>query len=73
MPNPSQGVFSVTFSEINTDDVEVLVYSLEGKLLKSSFLENGSVTLSLVGYPKGQYIVKLVTAKNIYSQIIQIY
>jgi hypothetical protein len=72
-PNPSGGVFNITFSEITTDNAKVLVYSLEGRLLKSSFLESGSASLSLVEYPKGQYIVKLVTNKATYSQMIQIY
>lgn len=69
-PNPSNGVFKVSFS--NTDVKETSVYNFIGELVLNVNIENTNVIdINLSLFPKGPYFLKVTTNNSIfYKQLL---
>lgn len=67
-PNPSNGVFTIELSKDTKTSIEV--YDVLGKMVKS-YEQNGlKSTLDLSGYPKGIYMVKMISDGKLSSKKI---
>jgi hypothetical protein len=65
-PNPSNGIFTIEYSDLNKN-VNVEVYNILGtKLLE----QKGTSTIDLSSYPKGVYFVKLTDSEKEITQRI---
>jgi hypothetical protein len=60
-PNPSTGIFSVTFR----NDARVFVYDAMGNEIYHAPVLNGKLSLDLSSQPKGIYLVKVVGGEKI--------
>jgi penicillin V acylase-like amidase (Ntn superfamily) len=70
-PNPTKGVFTISFGSIVTQDTSVEIYSIEGRLiLKNSFRNTENTFFDLSDKPKGIYLVKIQVSQMIYFQKI---
>lgn len=73
-PNPSNGVFDITFKgEQLTEEPYLLnIHDLNGKLILNRNIEWGqeSVQIDLSAYPKGMYVVTLQTSNTTYQEKI---
>lgn len=69
-PNPSSGIFNVSYSQVN-DGVQVLIYSLEGKVVynEKHYTELNKIDIS--DKANGMYIIKFnLENRSIISNII---
>ena len=64
-PNPSAGVFQITFSEEIVNYREVEVFSIEGKLLRNVSVPHASKSLIIENLESGIYLVKLIQDRNV--------
>ncbi len=62
-PNPSTGVFSVTFDEVVTG--LIYVYDANGRLVESMEIKETIVTIDLTAYQSGMYIMEVATEKGV--------
>lgn len=72
-PNPTQGVFTLSVSLKEKQEVTIRVFNMQGQLVISQHISNfagGTLTkeLDLSGYPKGIYHLELSTDKGIFNQ-----
>jgi N-acetylneuraminic acid mutarotase len=59
-PNPTSGLFSISFGTTPPQQAIVSIFNMEGKLVLTRFFQNiPSATLNLSGYSKGIYLTKL--------------
>ncbi|MCB0508700.1 MAG: T9SS type A sorting domain-containing protein, partial [Bacteroidetes bacterium] len=74
-PNPTEGKLQLNMNLVKKGEVEIEIYSLEGKILyQQKYGETKSVTeqIEMSAYAKGVYIVKIkVDAENIYQKVIK--
>jgi L-ascorbate metabolism protein UlaG (beta-lactamase superfamily) len=67
-PNPTNGLFLVSFGTNTIQKTVVQVYNLQGKLVVSETAHNKTtVTIDLSDYPKGMYFIKTNYEGNLYS------
>lgn len=69
-PNPSTGVFTVSFELFNTTEAEVEIYNNVGALVSKQEVTTATGTLSvdLSAQPNGVYFIKLVTADGVVTK-----
>ncbi|MBC8046866.1 MAG: T9SS type A sorting domain-containing protein [Fimbriimonadaceae bacterium] len=62
-PNPAQDMFSIDFDEMESENIEIKIIDLTGKLLMSEIVstKNGTITIQLKNIPQGMYFVKTTT------------
>jgi len=60
-PNPSAGTFTVNFAATDAQDINIIVYNAQGRLVHNEFMKAPSINhhLSLEHLPSGLYVVKL--------------
>lgn len=65
-PNPSKGIFNLSFNSLNHEELGIHISDLSGKLIKNLDYEASSgkniVPINLDGFAEGVYIVKINTA-----------
>ncbi len=70
MPNPTADVCQIHLSGIENLDAPVCqLYNMMGQLLHQQRLDATSTTLSLNGYAKGLYLLKIADGKNILNTV----
>lgn len=69
-PNPTNGMVTVFMSEVLSSNVEMVLTDLSGKILEHFKTDSGNLTyqLNLSAYTSGVYIIKVNTAKGIYTE-----
>lgn len=67
-PNPNNGVFTIETGNASKTTVEI--YDALGKKVKGFEQEGGTSTVDLSGYPKGIYMVKMVSDGKLSSKKI---
>ena len=66
-PNPTRGLLEVEFAKTPQGKVDVLFYNIAGKILANPDHQHISANrfwLDLSNYPKGTYILKILTSEN---------
>jgi PKD repeat protein len=74
-PNPSTGIFNMRLADAQTQDVQVLVYDMLGKLVHKQTLKGNNLQaqeLDLSGAPKGFYLLRVQSGEQVYSRKIQV-
>ncbi len=74
-PNPSNGIFNMRLADVQSQDVQVLVYDMLGKVIHSQTLKGSNLQaqeLDLSGAPKGFYLLRVQTGEQVYSRKIQV-
>lgn len=72
-PNPSSGLFSAVFENETAEEIQVDVFSSEGKTVRSqSWSGRKKELLDLTDQPKGIYWVKAISNGKIYTDMISI-
>lgn len=62
-PNPTRGIVNVLFSQPTFNEIDVQVYSIDGKLLQNNRVaEQSALQIDLSNYDNGLYIIKLIDA-----------
>jgi hypothetical protein len=64
-PNPVKDILNVDIKNRENSDLNYALYDIEGKLLQKGFVGSASFTISLGGYPTGQYILQVYTEQKI--------
>lgn len=67
-PNPSNGIFTINFSDALIGEAQITIYNLTGQVvLQKQFVSNdtNSLQIDLTGQPKGIYGVKIITAESL--------
>jgi len=60
-PNPTKGVLRVDFQNYgNTDDMQLIIYDMQGKLLQQIINVSIQTILDLTSYPTGVYLLLLI-------------
>jgi hypothetical protein len=66
-PNPSAGQFNVSFGTTPVRQATIIVFNLQGNLVYSEIFQNATrASIDLIVFPKGMYIVKVITDENNY-------
>ena len=75
-PNPSNGIFNLVASGMANNNLQIYIYNLQAKLVKSYSLENihsnFSKQLDLKYLSKGIYYVKMINSNNVFVKKIVI-
>jgi len=58
-PNPTQGQFNISYNDTISGKINVQIFSLSGKLIKQTVLENENNSVNLNGILSGIYLVKV--------------
>lgn len=67
VPNPATDIISVESEEIIQ---ELLLYNLNGKIVKQIFPANAAATLNISELPSGSYILQIITLESSISKKI---
>jgi hypothetical protein len=62
-PNPTAGIINVEFSNAATR--QIAVYDLIGNMVKNTIVRGNSLTLDISNYPKGQYLIRVISNEEI--------
>ena len=62
-PNPTQGMIRIEFQGYLIKDARLLLYDIQGKLLRQVNRVEPSNTLDLSQYPPGMYILEMIEGK----------
>ncbi|MHB1277497.1 MAG: T9SS type A sorting domain-containing protein, partial [Bacteroidia bacterium] len=67
-PNPSNGIFNLDLSGLNTTDIRIDVYAANGQLINGNVEMNGDAAqLDLSTAAAGVYLVRVSTASGIHT------
>lgn len=70
-PNPSTTEINISFKQIAKEKFSVILTDLSGKTIYSEhFLDKQKVTIKTSQFPKGNYILSLITKQKTFSQKI---
>jgi len=72
-PNPTKDLLYINFSGYNTDEASCVLLDITGRILFSQVIKLGienEITLSLSGYAKGIYILKIFSDKAEFKKIV---
>lgn len=70
-PNPSNGVFYLNTTAIFSDNLQIQVVDITGKVTMKSLIEaQESYKIDLSNYPKGMYFVQINTGTYLYTEKI---
>ncbi|MBS3912999.1 MAG: multicopper oxidase domain-containing protein [Bacteroidetes bacterium] len=67
-PNPTSGVFNITYN--STDLLNVELFSSQGKVLLNSAMIMGNLTLDLSAFPVGLYYLRMTSDDAIFTKKI---
>ncbi len=70
-PNPNNGLFNITIDGIVNDDIQISLLDARGRLLLDKTIENAKTlneVIDLREYPKGIFILKLLTNDKVISK-----
>jgi hypothetical protein len=66
-PNPSAGQFIISFGTIPLRDATIKVFNLQGRLVYSETFQNKvEANIDLAAFPKGMYMINVITDDKIY-------
>lgn len=71
-PNPSNGNFSVDFSEENNEPKTLVISNIQGQIIYEETFANGKRLLSLSNLLAGNYVLTIKTSNNHYAKMITI-
>ncbi|MCF8427233.1 MAG: DUF5011 domain-containing protein [Bacteroidia bacterium] len=74
-PNPSNGSINLRLADIQTQDVQVSVYDMLGKIIVQQTIKGNNLQvqeLDLTHQPKGFYIIRVQSGDQVYSRKLQI-
>ena len=74
-PNPSNGLINMRLADAQSQDVNVFVYDMLGKLVQQQSINKNNLQvqeLDLSNQPKGFYLLRVKSGDQIYSRKIQI-
>ena len=75
-PNPTSGTFDIRLDLVESQDIELLLFDMTGRLIQSSEQNDfsyGTVSMDLTGYPDGMYQVTLVTeGETVTKKIVKV-
>jgi hypothetical protein len=67
-PNPSAGRYTISFGADPVRQATIKVFNLQGKLIYSEIIQNTTkAEINLTAFPKGMYIIKVITHDNYYK------
>ncbi|MDX5321733.1 MAG: T9SS type A sorting domain-containing protein, partial [Bacteroidota bacterium] len=67
-PNPSNGIFNLDLSGLNTDNLQIEVYAANGQLIGAETLIQGAgAQVDLSSAAAGVYLVKVRTAEGVHT------
>lgn len=73
-PNPSNGIFTVAFSEMNASQVSVSVYNVHGQEVLNEVSDqtvgNFATNMDISNQPEGTYLLKIEVDGNMYMKQI---
>lgn len=67
-PNPALEELHLEIGDNEYNQLEYLLYDLEGKLLAKEFVTNGSASINMVNYHMGMYILKVHADKTLIKE-----
>ena len=62
-PNPTNGKLFINIDKETKENI-VRVYDLQGRLLLENKFDTNKISISLIGYPKGTYLIKILNENN---------
>jgi Secretion system C-terminal sorting domain/Beta-propeller repeat len=73
-PNPSQGIYQITFDETSTDNMKVEVYDIQGRLVYTQAVgKNKNMTIDISNQASGVYVLKVkAKQKQEVSKIVKL-
>lgn len=71
-PNPTDGEFNVHLANVGAE-VKAYVFNSIGKLMVEKTINTNTATIDLSPYPKGNYMVKIVTQNKTLSKLVIVY
>jgi hypothetical protein len=70
-PNPSKGIFNISFIEKITDDLKVSIFDLTGRMvLQRDLKERNAFNIDISNKESGSYILKIMIGENQYLERI---
>lgn len=60
-PNPTPDCFTVSINEDKAEEIQVVLFTADGKALDEKIMKCGNVEFDLSSHPSGLYLVKLTT------------
>ena len=67
-PNPNNGIFNLSFKNYN--EYDLIISDVLGKIIYTNKIKNENEKIDLSSQPKGIYIVKLISERNIFFRKI---
>ena len=58
-PNPTPNCFTVSINKDKDEEIQVVLFTVDGKALDVKILKSGNVEFDLSSHPSGLYLVKL--------------
>jgi PKD repeat protein len=74
-PNPSNGIFNVSFDLPSQEDVTVAVYDMMGNQVANIIegqLQKGTYTVDMTGKAAGMYFVRMTTHNQVFNQKVMV-
>jgi hypothetical protein len=69
-PNPAHSIITIISSSLNIESIEL--YDMSGRILRTEKVNKKDIRLDISNYPKGTYLVKIITDKgNFVKKIIK--
>jgi polyhydroxybutyrate depolymerase len=68
-PNPTTGQISLSFDTAPLQKALIAIFNTEGKqVISKTLFDSADTNIDLTGYPKGIYLIKILTNDQIYNQ-----
>jgi hypothetical protein len=74
-PNPSNGLINMRLADAQSQDVNIFVYDMLGKLVQTQKMSKNNLQvqeLDLTSQPKGFYLLRVQSGDQVYTRKIQI-
>ncbi|MCO4820323.1 MAG: T9SS type A sorting domain-containing protein, partial [Bacteroidetes bacterium] len=74
-PNPSNGIFNVSFDLPSQEDVTVAVYDMMGNQVANIIegqLQKGTYTVDMTGKAAGMYFVRMTAHNQVFNQKVMV-
>ncbi len=70
-PNPTDGSFTIEFTDKIDSSAEIVIYNISGKIVfEKTNVSNDRIAVNICHLPKGVYIVQINRSKNTHTQKI---
>jgi len=63
-PNPSNGVFTLTFQQFQNKNLEIEIFNSFGQQINKDILNAKTKTIDISRFPKGIYFLKITDNRN---------